>query len=231
MINTKEEIQKLWNDEKFNSLNPLLSRGFVFSEIQKSDILITGINPSMRKGDEIVDYDSFKYQDLIKYERYFKKLHGLFPTKIAECFFQYTDLFYHRNTEQIGIKQLESANNPEGLAFLVEQLNITYKRIECSKPKLITVFNKGSWKYWGKNYNSKTGAEIWMGYNFKRVEGFENLFEITGSIDVAGRVTKKPTQLKGTFVYFSSFIGYLSQKQITEIKIELKKVLEYAKLI
>ncbi len=231
MINTKQELENLWKDGKFNSLDSLLSRGFVYSKICPSKILITGINPSMRRGEEKADYDSFKYQDVIKADAYFKKLHGLFPNTLAESNFAYTDLFYHRNTKQIGLKQLDNANNPEGLAFLVEQLKITYKRIECVQPKLITVFNKGSWKYWGKTFNEKSRKNVWMGYQFKKIDGFENFYKITGTRDSTERISKTPTQLNDTYVYFSTFIGYLSRQKTEEIKIELKQVLEYVKLI
>ena len=103
MTNTITELEKIWNNKEFRTLEVVKSNSFVFSEISEAPILITGINPSKRKGEEVVNYSSYKYQDLIVSDRYFKKLHDIFPDSLNKNAFTYTDLFYHRNTEQSNI--------------------------------------------------------------------------------------------------------------------------------
>lgn len=230
----KAELTKLWqntlSDSKLpENLREVVKRQFVFCENQveaaKKNLLVVGINPSYRKnelGKEL--YDAFNFQQIIKSEKrdpYFHKIHDIIPHNKSFNLL-YTDLFYVRQTEQVGLNDFMVA--PEGLAFLAEQLRMTQEYIEALKPDLIVIFNKGSWKYWGKN--AHRGSNIWMGYEFEKDEKL-NCHRIVGITESEAKVNKsiKTTVLQGVPVYFSKFLQFLPHSERCRITDELNVIM------
>src|SRR5690606_37569521 len=70
-MNTEEKINDLWSKEYIIELPDFIKeRGFVFSHNNaQKDILITGINPSFRKGEKLENF-GFDFQLTLKEEKY-----------------------------------------------------------------------------------------------------------------------------------------------------------------
>lgn len=204
-------------------LNGILERGICYSEIKEAHrILVTGMNPSFRQGDPACkEYVSrYDYQAIVKdgEDRYFTSFDKLFP---AECRREvaYLDLLNIRETNQQAVWKF--CKDPQGLQLVANNLRINQLFIEqVVRPRLIMVKNKGAWGLWGKD--ATADANIWMGYRFERVEGFEQLpcgevLRITGLIDHPDRVTYndlKETNLRGTLVLFTNHFQYCSAAQL-----------------
>ena len=205
----ENSLSKLWsNYQNEYGQNPIFKREYVFAIPRKSDILITGINPSNNgKPKHSFSFDEADY-------RYFTKLKKIAPNAT------YLDLFYIRGIQN---ELNEFTNNSIGILFLADQLKLTQELIEeIVKPKLILVFNKGSWGYWGYYENI-----IWMGYEFKFEKELEfgKLMRITGLKKhperISSNITK--TNLENTLVYFSKYLNYTSNEEIAKIKEEIEQ--------
>lgn len=228
----KSELTELWKEalKLPDNLKEVGIRPFVYCKNKpvpdtKKKLLIVGINPSFRKNEPANEsYDYFDFQEIIEgkeRDAYFHKIHETIPED--KRFSQlYSDLFYLRQTEQVGLKDF--MENPVGLAFLVEQLKITQNYIEALKPDLIVIFNKGSWKYWG--LEAKRESNIWMGYQFEKDENL-NLHRIKGLHGSTQRINRSlsATKLLGTPVYFSKYLKYLSQAERARIAKELGEIM------
>lgn len=190
-------------------LKDILARQSVFSLVNtNANALILGINPSYRKVEKSLEEGyPFNFQDLYK-DRYFGKFHKLIePYK--HLTFTYLDIFTQRHTDQEEIYKF--FKDKVGMEYLCEHLMISQEIIENLKPKLILVFNKKVGDFLGNNIKSKDDdfTNVWLGYNFKRVEGINNAFEIIGFKDLKERLNPslKHTALIGTTVYFSKFMN------------------------
>lgn len=202
---------------------------YVFSTLEETSdvILITGINPSFRKGDGNREKSSFSFNNEdVKTDLYFKKIRNT-VLNFNNLNLEYTDLFYLRQTEQAKLEDFK--RNKKGLEFLRKQLCITQEYIEKLKPKMIIIFNKGSWDFWGKNYDSSRNAnkKVWMGYDFINSNEIENLFFINGLINDKERVWQEinDTSLIGTPVFFSIYLNYLPSKETTKITLQLQSAM------
>lgn len=228
-FNQKREkaLSDLWKKytPKFSGkLKEVVSRGYVFSKVDNIEniVLITGINPSFRKNGKIEASHYFKFNDIeVQNDYYYRKIKNTLPVLASKFNIEYTDLFYFRQTEQVKLKDF--FDDKVGINFLVEQLCITKSFIEELKPKLIIVFNKGSWAFWGKEYNSKKDTLTWLGYDFKQIETL-NLYEIVGLLNSKEIICNRETSLKGHKIYFSKSLKYLSNIELEGIKEDLREV-------
>lgn len=200
-------------------LNGILERGICYSEIKEAHrILVTGMNPSFRKGDPACkEYVSrYDYQAVVKggKDRYFTTFDKLFPAEFRREV-AYLDLLNIRETNQQAVWKF--CKDPQGLQLVANNLRINQLFIEqVVRPRLIMVKNRGSWCFWGKE--ATADANIWMGYRFERVEGSEHLpcgelLRITGLIDHPDRVSHaalRETNLRGTLVLFTNHFQYRS---------------------
>ena len=212
----KNDIEKSLTDiwSKYQNdfeKNAIFNRGFVFSIPRPSDILITGINPSFNGQPS----HSFCFED--SDYRYFKKLKKLTTDST------YLDLFNIRG-EQFEIAEI--AKQPKGIHFLAEQLRLTQLLIEnYVKPKLILVFNKGSWGYWGFDSNPLI---VWMGYDFEHFKDLEfgKLMRITGLQNSPLRISQdiSTTYLTGCLVYFSNYLYYSCNETLVKIRKEIEEI-------
>ena len=178
-------LEQIWNDStliKFKE-SILFERKYWYPINEgQSDILITGINPSYRKGDDNpwpIPVKNLLHRS--KYDPYWSPLSRIvFEDREWESGRKgldyrmntsVLDLFYFREKDQKYLRDtiISSWSEQESISFLVNQLRLTQKRIESFiKPKLIIVKNKESQAYWGK-LNSVDNECIWMGYQFEDI--------------------------------------------------------------
>jgi hypothetical protein len=234
------QLTKIWEQYKgkFNSeteTNKIVERGFFYSKSKKSDIVFLGINPYCNEGAECV-MDGFRYKDSItnnkKEDRYFTNLNNLIK-KHDKIIIDYLDLFYFRGEQKV-LNYFRK--EPLGITFLVEQLTITQRQLEKIKPKLIIVFNKAAHDYLGRNIKQKTNAtsNVWLGYDFDdiQINGFENkedLKIIKGLVQSDGRIAKDDitkTNLEGTLIYFSKYLGRAKKETKEQISENIRKIIQ-----
>lgn len=228
-MNIEKELKEIWDIYKSKcadskkDIKSVLDRGFVYSTKVRSDILITGLNPSWNEARKDPEIFGFQFDNPEKMHRYFINLLKVVSAACSDYKMGYADLFYYRETKQSFIKRLLT-DNPNGVIFLAEQLAITQQQIEDARPKLILVFNKGAHDFWGKNPKPDCGnskcSNIWMGYNFNLVKQLEygELHRITGLNPSEERICKtiSSTKLKDTLVYFSRHIGQYASRVIKD---------------
>ena len=240
-------LSELWkkykNTFKNEALNTILSNYYCYSEIDHSenkDILVFGINPSLRKEDiqegkaeEPLSF-SYSYVNSHKYFSSIKKMMGEYDDRI-----NYLDLFCYRHTEQVKIKDFLKEEN--GIKFLVDHLIITQDLTEALKPKLIIVKNAGARVFFGreKKQNSRTNkwTKVWMGYEFEDIKGYEEkqaygyVKRITGILDDPERVNQniKTTNLEGTIVLFTTYEGYARAQPDSKVIKDLLYIYENEK--
>lgn len=228
-----DKLEKIW-DNYSNKLGgnayfaKILNRGYMYSDAKACDILIVGINPSCRKGDEKLSYNNFLFSNAR--DRYFNKFHDIIKAvdPLGKFKVDYIDLLNIRITEQ---KQLGNFfKSQHGMEFICEQLKISQKTIESLKPKLILVFNSLAGNMFGVNAKS-TGDEfnnVWLGYDFYEPEKYKCKI-ISGLKSSKERINKeciKDTNLIGVPIYFSKYIGRAKKSDITQIKEDIKEIVD-----
>ena len=180
----KLALDSIWDNESFKCLRDsvLWQRRFWFPVNDlPSDLLITGINPSYRPDED--DPKPIRTNFLLSdkaYDTYWTPLRRILYEDRPERrtagnpdFRDRTsvlDLFYFREKDQKYLRNVILKKWPasEAIPFLVSQLQLTQKRIESIKPRLIIVKNEESQAYWGK-LDSPAKECIWMGYKFEDV--------------------------------------------------------------
>ncbi len=228
-----DELEKLWdiyskkfgNDEYFA---PILNRGYMYSDVKACDILVIGINPSCRKGDGKLSYNSFLFSKAR--DSYFNKFHNILTTvdPLGKFSVDYIDLLNIRITEQ---KQLSNFFKSQyGMEFVCEQLSISQKIIESLKPKLILVFNGLASNMFGVNAKP-IGDEfnnVWLGYDFYEPEKYKCkiISGLKGSKERINKDSVKETNLIGVPVYFSKYLGRAKKSDITQIKEDIKEIID-----
>jgi hypothetical protein len=222
----KDKLFLVFEEAKKTITSPnlleIVNRDFVYSCVNmNADVIICGINPSFRK--EKTDHETYSFEHLAE-DRYYKKIHEFIENYKGDYKFTYIDMFYQRHTEQSELKNF--LGNPEGLKFICNQLIITQEIVEQIKPKFIIVFNRMAANFWGRN-NKKNIENVWLGYKFEKTLN-EEIFKICGFEDTENRVNHqlKSTNLEGTYIYFSRFIGRLSKVEKEKIKVDLVNLLK-----
>jgi hypothetical protein len=209
-----KRLAEIWNEEYIASLpNEIISRGYTYADNVQSEILVTGINPSFRNNE-----DSGIIHGPIK-EIWYGQQYDNYWSPIKKMLFDedidlrdksdYLDIFYFKEREQ-NILKTQILKTPDGIKFIVDQLNLTMHIIEeVVKPKLLVVKNKESQVYFGKLFDEK--GWVWMGYEFEHILDMEcgELCRIIGLRKCEGRIAPefKNTQLEGTFVLFTKHIN------------------------
>jgi hypothetical protein len=227
----ESNLNRIFNREE-PFLNPELEnirgKGYRFCPIKKeADILIVGINPSLRKNDNHIGGRDFCFDEAFNSnDRYFKKFREMFEG-IDSDRLGYTDLFYHRRTSQADLKLFK--NDDVGLKFLCDQLVFTREKIEWVAPKLICVFNRKAAEYFGVNAKEKKGKTqgVWMGYDFAETK-WPEVKRVVGVRNMVGRIGSYPNSTNlapDTLVFFSRFLGNgMSRKEGERVKEVLSEV-------
>lgn len=217
-MNIVQRLDEIWSQDYNKSLPSELQRGYRFCDNkERKSFLITGINPSFRKGEDI---GSKSFDFLVNsHDNYFSPIKKMLFDKEFNIDLRYdtayADLFYFREKNQNFLqKQLLTTEN--GIRFVVDQLNLTQHIIEdIIQPKVIVVKNKESWAYWGKLFEQF--GWVWMGYKFEFIQNIEcgELFKITGLIDSEERIAPEITEtnLIGSIVLFSQHINQYTPKE------------------
>lgn len=188
----QKALEELWEkyknefmaemSDKAEELGKILDKGMVWFEndCEKTEILVTGINPSARQKDSEFEKKGFRYHE-VQHDSYYAEIKKKLLGDALNDKTGYLDLFAVRETVQSRMSRF--IKHPVGLSFIAEHLAITQKEIERLHPQLIIVKNKGSWMFWG--FDARPTADkwtnVWMGYTFDQIPGYE---------DVAGRPWK-----------------------------------------
>ena len=203
-----------------------LTKGWFGPRI-KTEILVTGINPSARQKDSEFKKESFRYHE-VQHDPYYAEIKKKLLGDDLNNKTGYLDLFAVRETVQSRMSRF--IKHPVGLSFVAEHLAITQKEIERLHPQLIIVKNKGSWMFWGLDARQTADkwTNVWMGYTFDQIPGYEDVAgrpwkvrRITGLLDTSDRVGKdiKETSLIGTVVLFTCHLQYLKKENRPTIEI------------
>lgn len=214
-------LSEIWNSDYISKL-PLCvkDRGYALGNTQcQKDILITGINPSFREEDKegnlIWDIDKTLKGE--EYDVYWSPVRRLLHNDNIDLrdYATYLDIFYYREKDQKFLRS-ELLTSPDGIRFVVDQLNLTMNIIEqIIKPKLIIVKNKESWAYFGKYAQEK--GWIWMGYTFEPIREYPcgELYRISGLLDSPERIAPEisQTNLVGTLVLFTKHLNQFTKRE------------------
>lgn len=138
-MDIKKRLDEIWGADYLNALSPeaktVLERGYVFyNNEERKDLLITGINPSFRE-EESKGRLGFNTTKLLereaKHDVYWSPIRKMLYNQDIDLIAQtaYLDIFYFREKEQTFLKR-ELLSQPEGIRFIVDQLNLTMHTIE-----------------------------------------------------------------------------------------------------
>jgi hypothetical protein len=127
------EIRKIWDKAKYDSIESK-NRGFaVQDDIEYNSLMFIGINPSYNGIPGNLFYENSHGET----HKYFKKFIEIsFEVGLN---WSHLDLLFLRETNQKEVKSL--GENSLGHIFYDEQLKISKKIIETTKPKIIVVNN------------------------------------------------------------------------------------------
>lgn len=202
-------------------LNEILDKGFVSSKPNlDAKILLCGINPS----DNGSQPSHFYFKDLEK-APYFTTLHGITKDCKDRSSIEYLDLFCFRHKDQMVIWQF--AKDSVGLRFVVDHLILTQEIIEDIQPKVILVFNKTAATFFGYHAApddaNPANQKIWMGYKFEDSSVTDNMFSaqvkyITGLHEGRMNTELKETSLRGSKIFFGSYMRYLKNEKKEELR-------------
>ena len=145
-MNTEKRLSEIWNEDYINSLPSLIKdRGYMFADNEQKDILITGFNPSFREGEPKGEFHGpitdIWYKE--KYDNYWGPIKKMLNDENADLRSQtdYLDIFYFREQDQRFLND-KILNSPNGIRFVIDQLNLTMHIIEeIVKPKLLIIKN------------------------------------------------------------------------------------------
>ncbi|HPF00820.1 MAG TPA: hypothetical protein PKY63_09155 [Bacteroidales bacterium] len=217
----KDLFEKYKGKMRDPELNEILDKGFVSSKPNlNAKILLCGINPSDNGKEE----KNFHFHDLAS-APYFRTLHDV----VRECenknSIDYLDLFCFRNTNQYDIWQF--AKDSVGLRFVVDHLILTQEIIEDIQPKVILVFNKTAATFFGYHAApddaNPTNQKIWMGYKLEDSSMTDNMYSaqmkyITGLHEGRMNTELKETSLRGSKIFFGSYMRYLKNEKKEELR-------------
>ena len=240
-----QRIKEIWHNPYMSNLpNWVAERGYIYADpVRQKDILITGINPSFRKGDDeqlvnchgpsINNFNPEKWREDrlkqgkkgIRWDTYWGPMYKMLCDNNINLLdkFDYLDIFHFREQDQSKLSKeilkRGEEDNESGKNFIADELNLTQHIIEdFIQPRLILVKNKESWAYWGK---LKDKGLIWMGYEFEKIKdyipGEIELYRITGLINsdmrIAQEYNSENTHLKGCYVLFAKHINQYVSKE------------------
>ena len=193
----KEEIELLWNNDKYAEI-PIVERGYgIHGEIITDSLLFIGINPSFVKNSKPGSYyinlgQNGKTRDGKSYA-YFKKFVDI-TNKINDkrgvgqkIQWSHLDLLFHRETEQHFIDALKKEKN--GIDFISNQLKLTKKILLKSRPKIIVVCNTKA-----RDFLRTKNDQLSMGLDYEFDE------------DLGTEVIINTPELKHTPVFFTSML-------------------------
>ncbi len=220
---TNEQISKrldeVFSQYENSQFRDIVNRRWVFCNNEKktdADLLFVGINPSYIEGKVYVPI--YNIEDAVKgYKRYY----GVFKNLAEDVSnnWAYMDLFYFRETEQKKIDEIMSQE--KGVAFICNQLQLSFDILQVIAPKVIVVCNKRIHDFWGKN-RTTDNRNVWMGFKFKDTENGDVKTIIGVDSDFI-----TPNKLKADWNPKIVFSRHLSRTK-KELRDSLKEIIKYA---
>ena len=202
--------------KKYEVNVPFLNRGFAVPDsIPDNSLLFIGINPSFSDGHEPdAPQDQFYQHSQAAGHKYFRKFEEL--GKQLNCLWSHMDLLLIRETKQTKVGDLTS--NPEGLQFIIENLALSRRILEATKPLALVVNNTLARTYLGKDkFKIKdTEHNIWMGYEFEWDDEIGTY-----------KITSQESNLLGKHVFFTSMLTgqrALDKGSLERLTWQLKKL-------
>lgn len=225
-MDISQRLDKLWNADYIDDLplfegnESIKERGYAFFDNrEKKDLLITGFNPSFRECESKGNI-CLPTTEILRdthHDNYWSRVRKMLHDQEIDLRSQatYLDIFYFREMKQTFLKN-KLLRKPEGIRFIVDQLNLTMHTIEeVIQPKVIVVKNKESSAYFGKEV--KTRGWIWMGYALEETCNTfcGKVYKITGLINSPKRIAPEITQtsLVGTLVLFTNHITQHTKRE------------------
>lgn len=215
-------LEEIWKSNQTTDVPKyLIERRFVYARnADQKDILITGINPSFRKGDSNGSFGFDFAQTLTspKNDVYWTPVKRMLHDDSAGIDLRnqsaYLDIMFFRERHQTVLSK-QILKTEDGVRFIAQQINLSQHIVEeVIQPKVIVVKNTGSHAYWGR-YSDK--GVFWMGYALDFIEHTYSgdLFRITGLHDHPERVAPEieKSNLINTKVLFSHHITRWTPKE------------------
>ncbi len=206
----ENRLKEIWSEDYISSLPAIIKeRGYAFADNVQRDILIIGFNPSFREEDptNVVHGPIENIWNNEKYDNYWSPIKKMLHNGEIDLRNRadYLDIFYFKEQEQSFLRE-NILSNPNGVRFVVDQLNLTMHIIEdIVKPKLLIVKNKEAQTYFGKL------EWVWMGYEFEHIQDFAcgELCRISGLKDSKERIAPEITQsnIVGSYAFFTQHIN------------------------
>jgi hypothetical protein len=150
-----DDLQKIWSDARFKAF---CSRDFLAPDsIPPGSLLFVGINPSYTEADKNIRY--YNAQDgQHPYFKPFKRMAADLKQPWAHF-----DMLFQRETEQKAIDRL--LKQPEGTAFIWEQLQLARRLLDAAQPSVIIVCNTKAREFLGLDKHQD--QNVWLGLNFE----------------------------------------------------------------
>lgn len=206
----KQKLENLFQLKSNNvTVQEIVNRGYVVSEIEKGKVLFIGVNPSYPKGAKPKSY-FYKVSNAVKeYPKHYKNFNNLISNTKYKGKWTYIDLFFFRETDQ---KKLDLIIRNETM-FIVEQLRLTNEIIKNINPKVIIVANSKSADFFGINkVKNKKGEliNIWLGLNFE-FDKITGLMKVTGINDKSIIDKRNFNFYKDKLFLFTSTLKYMNK--------------------
>lgn len=219
-LNIEEKLNEIWTRDYIESFpTEITDRKFCYAiNEDQRDILITGINPSFRNNEKngIVKFHFDAIANDAKHDTYWSSLKRIVCSDDLNYLYRtaYLDILYYREKEQDFLKKV-IFKNPNGVQFIVDQLNLSQNVIEkVIQPKIIIVKNKESAAFWGRYSND---GIIWMGYDLELVAStrFGEVNKIIGLVDSDERIAPEieKSNLEGSIILFTHHINQYTSKE------------------
>lgn len=190
--NHEREMRAIFNNPNYSKI-PHLSEGFMSVEdVETEALLFVGLNPAIPKK---LKFNSNFYplgQKDNKYREFFGKFEEI-AQEVAMTW-SHLDLLMLKESQQSVVKDLLYDPKLKAAPFFFDQLKVSKKILEASKPQIIVVTST-----LGRLFTGKMQAEnenVWMGYTFK--------FDPILGTDV---ITNEDSALKGTPVFFTTLLS------------------------
>lgn len=186
------ELSDIW--EKYSDIDrDLISRNFLAPKyVHENAILFLGINPSFDEKKPL-GTNFYEINEENPGHSYFKKFKEL-AHKLDGVKWTHLDLLFFRETNQKAVDKF-IYNNPKGLQFIYDQIMISKKLVEKSKPKIIVASNTKVRQLMGFDKKVENNEDIWMGYDFE----FDNKIG-THRIKTSGELYDTP-------IFFTSMLS------------------------
>jgi hypothetical protein len=157
------QIRNIWENEKYKEIENITKRGFAVQDIiLKNSIMFIGINPSFEENSQGIHHEFYVVEKEGRSHPYFNKFKDI--SKRVKCDWTHFDLLFLRETNQNSINEIYS--KPNGVDFVLKQLEISKKVIIEAKPIVLIVSNTMARHLMGFDKNEDGTAGVWMGFDF-----------------------------------------------------------------